>query len=312
MTLASSSARKAPRTSIAGLAPLGASCLWGGMYVVSKASFGSIGPIPLGLARLLVGGATLGLALALSRRGQIPGAGAVSPTLPKVQWWRFPALGLCIAATIVTQFLGTDLASAHDGALLTTTTPVFIVPIAWILLRERPSWRVILGMLIALVGVALVVGIGGSSAQHVGSPLLGDSLLILSALAWALFTVLGAPLVRASSALTVATYSTFWSLLFFLPLFAWTILQSPLSALPPPSFATLGSILYLGIGATALAWFLWYKGVEHLPASVAAIFFFAQPLVGGILSLLFLHEALGLSFWLGGCVLAVGILLVSV
>lgn len=51
------------------------------------------------------------------------------------------------------------------------------------------------------------------------------------------------------------------------------------------------------------------KGVERLPASVSAIFFFAQPLVGGLLSALLLHESLGLSSWLSGIVLAVGILL---
>ncbi|HEU5226548.1 MAG TPA: DMT family transporter [Ktedonobacteraceae bacterium] len=286
---------------IAGLAPLGASCLWGGMYVVSKASFDAIPPITLGLFRLLIGGLALWVTLWLSRRLQ------AQPTqkLTSSERKRLPLLGLCIAATIITQFTGTNLATAHDGALLTTITPVFIVPIAWLLLRERPHWRTIVGMLIALIGVVLIVGIGEQSLTN-GQALLGDALLIASALAWALFTVLGAPLVRSLSALSVATYATIWSLIFFVPLAAWELIQHPLTTF---SFSSLASILYLGIGATALAWFLWYKGVERLPASVSAIFFFAQPLVGGLLSALFLHESLGLSFWLGGLVLAVGILL---
>ncbi|MBV9229540.1 MAG: DMT family transporter, partial [Chloroflexi bacterium] len=220
-----------------------------------------------------------------------------------------PVLGACITASLATQFVGTDLATAHDGALLTTTTPMFIIPIAWFLLRERPHWRVVVGTLIALAGVVLVVGIAGS-ADGVGNgqALLGDGLLIVSALAWALFTVIGTPLVRTLSALVVSTYATLWSIVFFVPLALWELGSHPLHAL---SLQALGSILYLGIGSTALAWFLWYKGVEHLPASVSAVFFFAQPLVGGLLSAVFLHEALGLNFWLGGFVLAVGILLVS-
>ncbi|HLG60480.1 MAG TPA: DMT family transporter [Ktedonosporobacter sp.] len=283
---------------IAGLAPLGASCLWGGMYVVSKASFGAIPPVTLGLFRLLIGGLALWLTLWLSQRFQAQPAQKLTSSERR----RLPLLGLCIAATIITQFTGTDLATAHDGALLTTITPVFIVPSAWILLRERPHWRTVVGMLIALVGVILIVGIGGQStaeSTHLQA-LLGDALLIVSALAWALFTVLGAPLVRSLSALSVSTYATIWSLIFFVPFAAWELLQHPITTL---SLSSLGSILYLGIGATALAWFLWYKGVEHLPASVSAIFFFAQPLVGGLLSAIFLHEALGLSFWLGGIVL---------
>jgi drug/metabolite transporter (DMT)-like permease len=273
------------------------------MYVVSKASFDSIPPITLGLLRLLIGGTTLSVLLWLSRRFA---AKKASLTLPPQMRRRFPLLGATIAATVITQFIGTNLATAHEGALLTTITPVFIIPLAWFLLRERTTMRVIVGMLIALVGVILVIGI--PSTVRTASSLVGAALLLISALFWALFTVLGTPLVRMTSALMVSTYATLWSLLFFAPFAVWELLQHPLTHLAPTS---IGSILYLGIGATALAWFLWYKGVERFPASIAAVFFFAQPLVGSLLSAFFLHESLSVSFWLGGCVLAAGILLVS-
>lgn len=289
------------RRSLAGLAPLGASCLWGGMYVVSRASFGAIPPVTLGLLRLLLGGAALWLALRL---------GGHREPLPRQERWRLPLLGLCIAATITTQFVGTELASAHDGALLTTITPLFIVPLAWLLLGERPQWRVVAGTTLALVGVVIIVGSeqGSNPSAQARSLLIGDGLLIISAFFWALFTVLGTPLVRKHSALVVATYGTLWSLVFFAPLALWELSQHPVLSFSP---GALASVLYLGLGATALAWFLWYRGVERLPAGVAAIFFFAQPLVGGLLSALLLQEVLGPGFWLGGLVLALGIMLAS-
>ena len=294
---------------LAGLSPLAASCLWGGMYVVGKASFSSIPPITLGLLRLLVGGAVLWVALQVCSRLQ--GMSSMRRKLSSQEWRRLPLLGACVAATIITQFVGTNLATAHDGALLTTTTPIFILPLAWLLLHERPGWRVLAGMLVALAGIVLVVELQQGSSSSViswGQALLGDSLLIVSAVLWALFTVLGTPLVRGSSALVVSTYATLWSLVFIAPFALWEMVHYPLTL---PTLPSLGSVLYLGIGATALAWFLWYKGVERLPASVAAVFFFAQPVVGGLLSALFLHERLGMSFWLGGFVLAVGIVLAS-
>lgn len=286
---------------MAGFAPLSAACLWGGMYVVSKASFGAIPPITLGLFRLLIGGIALWAVLQASKHWRPQQA-----HFTRQEKLFLPVIGMTITATLITQFVGTELATAHEGALLTTITPVFIVPCAWLFLRERPHWRVVAGMLVALLGVLLVVGIAEPHGQAFS--LVGDALLIISGLCWALFTVLGAPLVRTSSALVVSTYGTLWGIVFLLPFVAWELLLHPLHSLP---LSAVGSILYLGIGATALAWFLWYKGVERLPTGVAAIFFFAQPLVGGLLSAVFLHEELGLSFWLGGCVLAVGILLVS-
>jgi drug/metabolite transporter (DMT)-like permease len=291
-----------------GLAPLLAACLWGGMYVVSRASFDAIPPITLGLLRVVIGGLTLWLVLRLTARRA--GQAAVAPHAPG-DHWRFLLLGGTLAATIITQFWGTALASAHDGALLTTITPVFVVPIAWVVLGERPGWRVVVGTGLALAGVMIVVAanVDSSGSASSGSSLLGDGLLLVSALCWALFTVLGAPVVRRRSALVASTYATLWCMLLLLPFVPVELAQRPIGTL---TTTLVLAVLYLGWGATSLAWFLWYKGVEHLDAAVAAVFFFAQPLVGGLLSALFLHETLSLGFWIGGLVLAGGILLASI
>lgn len=292
----------------AGADPLLASVLWGGMYVVSRASFGVIPPVTLATLRVVIGGATLWLALRL-----VGGRVSSSTRWERRDHLRALLCGLVVAGCIITQFAGTALASAHDGALLTTITPVFIVPLAWLLLGERSGWRVYVGMLVALAGVAIVVAaqVAGSSAGRSGSALLGDGLLLFSAFCWALFTVLGAPLTRRYATLPAVTAATLWSIPFMLPLAALELALRPhgdLLALRP---ASVGAVLYLAWGATALAWFLWYRGVEKLPAAVAAVFFFAQPLAGGILSAIFLREALGAGFWIGGAILAAGIAIVS-
>jgi drug/metabolite transporter (DMT)-like permease len=293
-----------------GLAPLLAACLWGGMYVVSRASFDAIPPITLGLLRVIIGGLTLWLALRLTARSAGAQAAAERAETRGDQR-RFLLLGGTLAATIITQFWGTALASAHDGALLTTMTPVFVAPLAWMLLGERPGWRVVGGTLLALAGVVIIVASnvshGGSASS--GSSLLGDALLLISALCWALFTVLGAPVVRRRSALVASAYATLWSILLLAPFVPFELAQRPFGVITP---ALVLAVLYLGWGATSLAWFLWYKGVERLDAAVAAVFFFAQPLVGGLLSALFLHETLSPGFWLGGAVLAGGIVLASI
>lgn len=300
----------------AGIDPLLASCLWGGMYVVSRAGFGLIPPVTLGALRVVIGGAALTLALWLAdRRARRNPKLAEAPAWTRGDRIRAIALGGIVAATIITQFLGTAFASAHDGALLTTITPLFVVLLAWLLLGERLRRPVVAGMLLALVSVALVVAAqtassGGSSANN-ESAVLGDGLLLLSALAWALFTVVGAPLIRRHSALVAATSATRWSLLFMLPAAASELaLRDDWRAL---SFTpgAVAAVLYLGLGATALAWFLWYRGIAHMEAGVASIYFFAQPVVGGLLAGLFLHEALPGAFWLGGLVLAAGILVVA-
>jgi len=72
--------------------------------------------------------------------------------------------------------------------------------------------------------------------------------------------------------------------------------------------AILG-ILYIGIGSTAIAFFLWNKSFELLDAATASLFFFAQPVVGTLLSAIFLGEKLGWSFFAGGALILLGALL---
>src|SRR5262249_45823451 len=102
---------RAANTLRAGRDPLLASCLWGGMYVVSRASSGALPPVTLGALRVVVGGLTLALALRLAARR--PRAKPVAQPWRRADHLRSFACGALVAGTILTQFLGTDLASAH-------------------------------------------------------------------------------------------------------------------------------------------------------------------------------------------------------
>jgi drug/metabolite transporter (DMT)-like permease len=267
--------------------PLLAAALWGGMYVVSRLTFDSIPPITLGLLRVLIGVAVLGLVL---RR------------VPLLRDRRLAGLGALLAATMMLQFLGTDLAGAAAGSLLTLLTPVFVAVLAPLFLQERTRWRQWAGIAIALAGAIAVSG-GGT-----GSSLLGDVLLVGASLTWAAYTVLGAPLVRRLGALEITTGACLWALPMMVP---GTILELAGGAHLAITGSGLLGALYLGVLATALAWWAWYRGVERLPAVTAAVFFLAQPVVGIALSIPIFHFPLTLGFAGGSLLVVIGMLLAT-
>lgn len=281
------------------LFPLLAAAIWGGMYVVSKWSFAELPPVTMGLARMVLGGVACWLLIRQTGRAGYQ----------REDRGRFARLGVVVCGTIVTQFVGTDLATAAEGALLTTTTPAFVVLLAWLLLQEIPTIRTVGGTVLAFAGALIVVaGQTGLRGLFAGGTVWGSLLLLTAAAAWALVTVLGKPLVARYGALPAMTYACLWSLPFFPPILLWEVSHRPVHL---PSLGGLLAILYLGLASTALAWYLWYKGLEGLPAGVVAVFFFAQPVVGGILAWLFLGERLGAAFLAGGGVIASGILLAA-
>jgi drug/metabolite transporter (DMT)-like permease len=266
--------------------PLLAAALWGGMYVVSRLTFDTIPPITLGLLRLLVGVAVLGLAL---RR------------LPRLRDRRLAGLGALLAGTLMFQFWGTELAGAAAGSLLTLLTPVFVALLAPWLLSEATRPRQWAGILVALAGAAVISG--GAT----GASLWGDLLLVGASLTWGAYTVAGAPLVRRLGALEITTGASLWAIPLMLP---GTVVE--LASGRHLAFTAGGvlGVLYLGVFATALAWWAWYRGVERLPAVTTAVFFLAQPVVGIALSIPIFHLLPTIGF-IGGSILVVAGMLLA-
>ncbi|WP_276259779.1 DMT family transporter [Haloglomus litoreum] len=288
------------------LAPLAAAALWGGLYVVSKWSFAFVPPVTLGFLRVALGGLALWLGLSVVR-----GATASRP-VAREDWPAFVELGGWVALSIVTQFLGTDLTNASQGSLLTVLTPVFVVVLGAALLGERVTRARAAG--VALAGAGTVVVLAGQydlTAIAAGNAA-GIALLVAASLTWAGYTVRGVAVVRRYSALTAVTYSTLAAIP-MLGLLAvaelWSLGRGlgTLQATP----AALLAVAYLGLAATAGAWYLWYKGLEFVPSGTVAVFFFVQPVVGIALGAALLGERVGPGFLAGGALIAAGVWLVS-
>lgn len=272
---------------------LGAAALWGGMYVVSAATFTRIPPITLGLLRLVVGVAVLALALRLR-------LGFDRATMP-----RAVAAGVVVALTLVLQFVGTSLTSGAEGALLTTTTPAFVLVLGRALEGQSVRGIAWAGVAIALAGVAIVASRNAAPGPTGSLPLVGDALLVGSAATWALFSSVGRPLVAVHGAFRAILQAACVAIPVLVPFVALELATGASVRVDPPAAL---AVLYLGIGATALAWSLWYRGYAAAPSTVSAAAFFAQPLVGGVLGGLVLQEPLDGRFAVGALLIAAGIL----
>ncbi len=264
-----------------------ASALWGGLYVASQLAFADhLPPATVSLLRLGLGVGALLVALR---------------SVPALREPRLAVLGALVAVTLLVQSYGTYLSGAANASLLTLLTPVFVAALAPWLLGEptRPlQWA---GIAVGIAGAAIVVGPGG------GGSLLGDLMLVGASLTWAAFTVFGAPLVRTRGALAITAAAALWAL----PLMALaTAVELALGAGVRVSPSGVVELLYLGLGATALAWWAWYRGVERLPAASAAVPFLLQPVIGVALAILIFHWAVTPAF-VGGSVLVGAGMLVS-
>lgn len=276
---------------------IAAASIWGGMYVVSDLTLEAIPPFTLLTLRILL--ALLVLLPLERRRGHaLPNGAALRSSLLV----GIVGLGLSLG----TQFVGTDLSTAVNGALVTSASPAFVVLFALIILRERLTILRLGAIVLASLGVLAILDPG--RADFSSETFVGDVFLALSALTWGLYSTL----VRRVSmrhplpTLTVTVLALCGGLLVAIPASLIELTQRPIVRL---DLGVLLGVLYLGLLSTALALLLWNRAFALVPATIASLFFFAQPLVGVLLSALILGQAMTPSLWIGGGLIALGLLL---
>ncbi len=276
-----------------------AASIWGGMYVVSKYVMDFIPPITLVWLRYLIAFVVLYAALHITQRKK------QAPTIHKKDWILFIWIGFIgYFLSIILQFIGTKLSDAHTGALITSATPIFIVIFARFLLKEAFTFQKIIALTLATLGVIVVIG----WEVDIDSNFWGSLILVGAALTWALLSIYVKIASARHSSLTITTYAILFALFFTTPFMLWEAKTLDIYFV---DWSIILGVLYIGLISTAVAFFLWNKGFELLEAGNGSIFMFFQPVVGSFLGWLFLNEKLDINFFIGGTLIMIGVVIIT-
>ena len=272
-----------------------AASIWGGMYVVSKVVMQTIPPFMLITSRLVLGIVVLFMII-LSRGGL---------NIKRRSFWQVFWVGtIGYGISLGFQFVGTNLSTAANGSLVTSATPAFVLLFAAIILREKITLKRITALALATLGVVAVID--PRTAQIEPGLFWGNVSLVFAAITWALYSVLIRKVTREVDVLTTSMVAFIGGLIVSVPLSIIEFNSVGVGEITP---AILAGILFLGIISTALAMFLWNTAFAELPAGTASLTFFAQPVVGTILGVIFLGDKITPMFIAGGILIGLGILI---
>jgi len=181
-------------------------------------------------------------------------------------------------------FYGLNQTSAIEASILESSSPIFTIIMAILFLGERLKPRETKGLLIALIGTAVIAFeplITGYN--HVQLSLQGNLLIILSNIIWTSFLLL------SKKFKTDPVYLSFYSFVVSIPFFFLIHSSQHLSfAL---NTEALPGILYMAVGGSIIAFWAYQEGQRRIEASEAAIFTYLKPAFAIPLSILWLKEA---------------------
>jgi drug/metabolite transporter (DMT)-like permease len=277
------------------LALIAVNAIWGTTFVATKPMLDRVPPLTTASVRFAIALLIL-VPLVLRSGGRIPlGRGPL-------------VMGLTGGFLLyLCQNTGLIFTSAANGALIHGGIPVLAALLATALLNEHLGRRRFAGIAMSMAGVVAVVLLG--SGGHVGRSMLGDALILASALALAGYIVAGRHFFPAEGrVLDLVAGTACYALLFLLPASA---VEISIVGIPSPTGSDLLRLLYMGVFASALAFALWGYGLRHVEAGQAAVFANLTPLVGVAGGALLLGEAVSPLQLAGGALIIGGVLLVT-
>ncbi len=282
-------------------AVLSAAC-WGSATVMSKGLLAVLPPLTLLVVQLLASIAFLWIAvfcLRLRVRLDRPARRASLSGLLE------PGLSYCVGIA------GLALTTASNASLIGTTEPLFILLLAWLLLRERIGGGVVGLALLASLGLGLVVLPDIRNGGGEGSSL-GDALVVLGTLFAALYVIATRKLVMTLDPLPLSALQQSVGLLWTLGVLALALALGAVNlGLRDIPLEVLLFAAFSGIVQYALAFWFYLFALRRLPASVAAFYLTLIPVFGVGAAYLFLGETLTGVQWLGAALIVVSVTLIS-
>ena len=263
---------------------------WGFNWVVLKTANTFFPPITFVAYRFLFGALVL---LSVWRWLHLP--------LPKKKYWPWIFLTGILQMGLNNIAAQTSMLTLGAGmvSVLNYSMPVFAAVMAHFLLGERLTWRKGAGIVLAIAGMAVLMDV------HAGGDVTAICIGLLSAVFWGLASIFVKLKLADVNPISLTT---------------WQMVCASLSLLAYTAVVPQGEVvwnaesvlclIYNGVLASALAFFLWSWILQHIEVSKASVAVLAVPVVGVVGGILCLGEPMTLHIFFGMIMIMAGIYIV--
>ncbi|MDD2555166.1 MAG: EamA family transporter [Syntrophaceticus sp.] len=268
--------------------------LWGSSFASIKILLPQVPANTIALLRFIIASIGLGLFFVITKQPRLRKRDLPGILLSGIS-------GITIFSVLQNQ--GLRYAGVTDAAIFIAMSPVFIALLSWVFLKEKISSLQIVGVFIAFAGSVLVATDGSFNGFGVDKiRLYGDLLVLLSSLAWAVFSITLKKLLIRYPATTIMTYSVFVGTVFLIP---FSLLEYPFD-LSVVNAAGWLNIIYLGLLASAMGNLIWNTALGKVSAVTAGTYLYLSPVVAAVVSLIFLNEIPTIYTIVGGLIILLG------
>lgn len=246
--------RKLPQQQLAMTGLILAVVLWSASFVAMKLAIAEFGPIMTVFLRMILATAVLIFFLPPMAKKQ---------QYQKGDWWLLLLLALCEPCLyFIFESYALTYTTASEAGMVTALQPLLVAVGAYYLLKEKLNSRLLVGCVIAVVGVVWLT-LSGSSSEHASNPMLGNALELGAILAATGYCLLARRLSQRYSPVFLTLLQTVMGSIFFLPLIF--VQGAPISF--DVSAEAVLAIMFLAFGVNIFAFTCYNFAFKTMPAS---------------------------------------------
>ena len=271
------------------------SALGGTSIVATRYVVGATDPLTLGAFRCGIGFAFLVL-IALVQGGSWP---------QRKDWLAVAGLGLVWFGLFPILFNASLMyTTAARGALALATAPLLTLIVSAMFGAEALTGRKLVGVLVAMVGVAIALLARLSDGPGTQGAWSGDLLMIGAALCLAVSNVWSKPLVRRTGPLQFTSVMMGSGSLVLIAI-SWA--RGGFNAAHQFDMGQWSAVLYLGIVGSAVTFYLWAFALRRTTPTAVAVSVTVNPIVASLMGVMLLNEPLSWNLVVGLLAVCAGI-----
>ncbi len=204
---------------------------------------------------------------------------------------------------------GINYSQSSEAGMMIALIPVIVAVLSFLFSHEKPSLKQSLSIVLSVSGVIFIQLMNVRNVAEFS--LLGAILMFISAFAAASFNMFSRKLSTKVSPVQITSLMMFSGAIVFMSWYTTIlVLNQELSTffMPFQSLSFVLSVLYLGVVASIIGFFLVNYNLKHLPAHISSIFANVATITSILAGVIFLNEVL---FWyhiLGATMIITGVI----
>ena len=186
-----------------------------------------------------------------------------------------------VAFNMLTFFKGLSLTSPISAAVLMVSTPIIVLILSAIIMKERMLKRKVFGIVLGLVGTAVLI-LYGKSVGNASNANLGNALVFANAISYGFYLIVVKKLMEKYNAFSFVNWIYLFGFIMVLP-FGYSELQAFDYTHLPTDIAL--KILFVVVFSTFLTYLLNLLSMKELKPTTVAVFIYLQPLFASVFAI---------------------------